>query len=126
MDSAAYIQRTEQFPAWTLEFYTDASGGSLSFIGHGSGGHCGPFWFYVPLGHRINCGMRGHNNKRFSQKLSALELVGPLICGAAASELCRLCPVRVWVDNAGSVGIWRKGYSTQVGSYALSPLFCTG
>jgi hypothetical protein len=30
VDSAAYIQRTEQFPAWTLEFYTDTAGGSPS------------------------------------------------------------------------------------------------
>jgi hypothetical protein len=112
MDSVASIPLPERFPAWTVEFYTDAAGGSLSSLGHGSGGHSGPWWFYVPWGHRINCGMRGHDGKRFSRKLSALELVGPLICVAAASHLCRLRPVRVWVDNAGSVGIWRKGYST--------------
>jgi hypothetical protein len=112
MDTVASIPHPERFPAWTVEFYTDAAGGTLSTLGHGSGGHSGPWWFYFPWGHRIYCGMRGHDGKRFSRKLSALELVGPLICVAAASRLCRLRPVRVWVDNAGSVGIWRKGYST--------------
>jgi hypothetical protein len=56
--------------------------------------------------------MRGADGKRFSRKLSALELVGPLICVSAGRELCRLNPVRIWVDNAGSVSIFKKGYST--------------
>jgi hypothetical protein len=44
-----------------------------------------------------------------------LELVGPLVIVAAAPELCRRQPVRVWVDNAGSVRIWEKGYSSSCG-----------
>jgi len=43
--------------------------------------------------------------------LSALELVGPLVCLAAAPEICRHRAVCVWVDNSGSVTIWEKGYS---------------
>jgi hypothetical protein len=112
VDNVASIPAPERFPAWTVEFYTDAAGGSLISTGHGAGGHSGEFWFYAPWGHRINCGMRGHDGKRFSRKLSALELVGPLICIAAGRHLCRRRPIRIWVDNAGSVGIWRKGYST--------------
>ena len=27
-------------------------------------------------------------------------------------ERCRRWPVNIWVDNAGSVGVWRKGYSS--------------
>ncbi len=111
-DSVVSIPSPERFPAWTQEFYTDAAGGSLTSTGHGTGGHGSDFWFYVPWGRRINCGMRGADGKRFSRKLSALELVGPLICISAARQLCRRRPVRIWVDNSGSVGIWRKGYST--------------
>jgi hypothetical protein len=47
--------------------------------------------------------------------MSALELVGPLICVSADQENCRGKPVRIWVDNAGSVAIWKKGYSTRCG-----------
>jgi hypothetical protein len=101
-----------KFPAWSVEFHTDAAGGSLLSPGQGTGGCSGPFWFYVPWGRRINCGMRGPDGKRFSRKLSALELVGPLICVSAGRELCRLKPVRIYVDNAGSVSIFKKGYST--------------
>jgi len=112
LNGAATIPRPASFPAWTFEFYTDAAGGSLSAVAAGSGGHGGPFWFYVPWGRRINCGMKGADGKRLSRKLSALELVGPLICISAGRRFCKRRPVRVWVDNAGSVGIWRKGYST--------------
>ena len=52
------------------------------------------------------------DGRRFGKKLSALELVGPLAVVAAAPDLCRGQPVRVWVDNAGSVRIWEKGYSS--------------
>jgi hypothetical protein len=112
LNNASTIPGPTRFPAWTIEFHTDAAGGSLLSPGHGTGGCSGPFWFYVPWGRRINCGMRGADGKRFSRKLSALELVGPLICVSAGRELCRLSPVRIWVDNAGSVSIFKKGYST--------------
>jgi hypothetical protein len=112
LNNASTIPAPTRFPAWTVEFHTDAAGGSLLSPGHGTGGCSGPFWFYVPWGRRINCGMRGADGKRFSRKLSALELVGPLICVSAGRELCRLNPVRIWVDNAGSVSIFKKGYST--------------
>ena len=108
VDNVASIPAPDRFPAWTVEFFTDAAGGSLISTGHGTGEHSGEFWFYAPWGHRINCGMRGHDGKRFSRKLSALELVGPLICIAAGRHLCRHRPICIWVDNAGSVGIWRK------------------
>jgi hypothetical protein len=112
LNGVSSIPKPVRFPAWTVEFDTDAAGGTLTSPGHGSGGCGESFWFYVPWGRRINCGMRGPDGKRFSRKLSALELVGPLICVSAGRELCRLKPVRVWVDNAGSVNIFKKGYST--------------
>jgi hypothetical protein len=52
------------------------------------------------------------DEKKLSRKLSALELVGPLICVAANFKYCKGQAVCIWVDNAGSVKIWEKGYST--------------
>ena len=102
-------------PAWAREFYTDAAGGSATTVGLGCGGVSRDWWFYVPWGRKINAGV-SFEGRRLSSKLSALELVGPLICLAAAPDMVRGRPVRIWVDNIGSVKIWQKGYS---GSCAL-------
>ena len=48
---------------------------------------------------------------KVGRKLSALELVGPLAFVAAVHEQVRGRHLTVWVDNAGSVAFWRKGYS---------------
>jgi len=98
-------------PAWTVEAFTDAAGGSLEGF-RGSGGVIGEWWYFLPWPATINAGDRAADGKRLSKKLSALELVGPLAVVAAAPDLCRGQPVRVWVDNAGSVRIWEKGYSS--------------
>ena len=50
--------------------------------------------------------------KKVGRKLSALELVGPLVALVVFARQCWLKPVRIWVDNAGSVRIWSKGYSS--------------
>ena len=44
--------------------------------------------------------------------MSALELVGPLITVSAGFNWCQNSAVKIWVDNAGSVFIWKKGYSS--------------
>ena len=106
------IPRPVSFPSWTFEFFTDAAGGSTNSIGHGSGGIAQGFWFMLPWGRAVNSGVRGPDGRRISRKLSALELVGPLVCVAAGAHLCRDRPVRIWVDNSGSVCIFKKGYST--------------
>jgi hypothetical protein len=102
-----------RFPAWTVEYYTDASGGSALSAGHGTGGIRDDFWFMVPWSPKINSGAKHSDGRRLCRKLSALELVGPLICISSDLEHCRGKPVRFWVDNSGSVAIWRKGYSTR-------------
>ena len=65
----------------------------------------------MPWGRKINAGV-SFEGRRLSSKLSALELVGPLICLSAAPDMVRERPVRIWVDNIGSVKIWQKGYSS--------------
>jgi len=101
----------EPMPAWSIKAYTDAAGGSIESSSRGSGGVCGPDWFYYPWSPGINSGSARSLGKKISWKLSALELVGPLIFMAALPDRFRLQPVRIFVDNAGSVCIWRKGYS---------------
>jgi len=96
-----------------LEYFTDASGGSELSLGHGTGGIGGSFWFMVPWGHKINGGVRAADGRKLNRKLSALELVGPLICIASDYQTNAGKPVRIWVDNAGSIGVWRRGYGTR-------------
>ena len=85
-------------------------GGSATTLGLSCRGMSRDWWFYVPWGRKINAGV-SFEGRRLSSKLSVLELVGPLICLAAAPDMVRGRPVRIWVDNIGSVKIWQKGYS---------------
>ena len=105
----------DRFPVWTREVFTDAAGGSLTGVERGTGIVSKDWWAQVAWPRKINCGVRAADGKKLGRKLSALELVGPLICVAAGQEWCRGAPVRIWVDNIGSVRIWKKGYSTNCG-----------
>ena len=105
-------ERLGKMPVWTRECFTDAAGGSLEGVGRGCGAVSEEWWGYIPWPTKINCGVKAEDGKKLSRKLSALELVGPLVCVTAGSQWCRNRPVRVWVDNFGSVQIWKKGYST--------------
>jgi hypothetical protein len=80
----------------------------------------------VPWGSKINGGCRAEDGKKLGGKLSALELVGPLVCVAGGAHLCRGQPVNIWVDNAGSVQIWKKGYATtcQLSSCLVRAIAC--
>ena len=101
----------KSLPPWAADIYTDAAGGTLDSRGRGTGGVMGNSWFYVPWTSGINGGYTKVDNKKVGRKLSALELVGPLVALVVFAEKCRSSPVNIWVDNAGSVGVWRKGYS---------------
>ena len=98
-------------PAWAREFFTDAAGGSTSYVGAGCGGVSGDWWFFLPWGRKINSGVK-FEGRRLSGKMSALELVGPLVCVCSEPDLVRCRPIRIFVDNIGSVRIWGKGYSS--------------
>jgi hypothetical protein len=100
-------------PVWAVQAFTDAAGGSMAAGGRGTSGVCGSWWFFVPWSRRINCGARADDGKKLARKLSALELVGPLIVVAAGYLQWRGKDLKIWVDNAGSVLIWKKGYSTR-------------
>ena len=91
--------------------YTDVTSGALDQPGRGTGGVCGEKWFYMPWSAWVNGGAWKIDGKKVGRKLSAPELVGPLAAMVMFAEECKLKPVRIWVDNAGSVAIWSKGYS---------------
>ena len=95
----------------SLQAYTDAAGGSRETVGRGTGGVMDNWWYYIPWQDRINAGNWKVDGKKVGRKLSALELAGPLIVVAAAHVLCRGQALTVWVDNAGSVQVYNKGYS---------------
>jgi hypothetical protein len=96
-------------PPWAVSIYTDAAGGTLEALGRGSGGVLNNNWFYLPWSKAINSGGHKVGGKKVSRKLAALELIGPLVAISAWFDLLRHNNVIIWVDNAGSVGVWNKG-----------------
>ena len=102
-------------PPWALELFTDAAGGTLESPGRGCGGVLGQHWFYIPWSAQVNAGYWKVAGKKVGRKLSALELIGPLAGLVLFARSCQNRPLRIWVDNAGSVGVWRKGYSSFCG-----------
>jgi hypothetical protein len=127
--SSGYCRIPDQafpLPAWAVDFFTDSAGGSLDGSARGAGGVSGRWWFQIPWGQKINGGALANDGKKLGRKMSALELVGPLACLAAALPLCRGRPVKIWVDNSGSVHIWRKGYATtcQLSSCLVRAIAC--
>ena len=99
-------------PPWAIDVVTDAAGGSSQSSWHGVGAVANDWWVYMPWSRDINTGVETENGRGLDRVMSALELVGPLLGLCAAAHLLRGKAVRFWVDNAGSVFIWRKGYST--------------
>jgi hypothetical protein len=84
VDGVSSIPRPDSVPAWTFEFFTDAAGGSSNSIGLGSGGHGGPFWFYIPWGYRKNKLRRSQRGRETTQP----ETVRPRTGGAARLRQC--------------------------------------
>jgi hypothetical protein len=98
---------------WAHQVFTDAAGGSTDRLGAGIGGVCQTWWFYIPWSKKINAGGWRVDGKKVGRKLSALELIGPLVAVVAGHEKFANSHVTCWVDNAGAVAIWQKGYSTR-------------
>jgi len=98
-------------PAWAFRCYTDAAGGSKSSPGLGCGGVMDGGWFFQHWSDAIN-GSGMCNGMRVGGKMSALELVGPLIALSVWADKFRCNTVVFLVDNSGSVCIWKKGYSS--------------
>ena len=69
-------------------------------------------WTYAPWGKRINEGWVAYDGKNLSHKMSAWELLGPLLTLVCGGNKLSGKQVEVFVDNAGSVTMWKKGWST--------------
>lgn len=106
-------------PEYTLPItamwgYTDAAGGSLEYLGNGVGAFLPPHtWSYLPFGFRINGPGVDETGKKLSRKMSAWELLGPLLMLCSMPDRLFGKQLIVWVDNSGSVRIYQKGYSTK-------------
>ena len=99
-------------PPWAVQVYTDAAGGSPSTPGLGCGAVTQDWWLFVPWSRAINTGRATVDGRTLDRCMSALELIGPLTALCANPSAFRGLAVQFWVDNAGSVFIWQKGYST--------------
>ena len=99
-------------PPWATNVYTDAAGGSMSSVGLGAGAVAPNWWAYVPWSKAINLGKPTPTGTSLNRAMSALELVGPLLAVSSGFSWCKNQHVVIWVDNAASVYIWNKGYST--------------
>ena len=108
-----YPDPDEALPSWSLSGYTDAAGGTSMSLGSGCGAVLGCWWTYIPWSDYIN--LTGHTSKgrKVARKLSALELIAPLAMVCGAPDIVRGQPLNIFVDNSGSVMIWKKGYSTR-------------
>ena len=107
-----YPDPDSTLPAWALVGYTDAAGGTALAMGAGCGAVLQEEWVYIPWSEAINGAAVTEKGTRIGRKLSALELIGPLALIVAAPDKVRGKPIRIMVDNMGSVIIWQKGYST--------------
>jgi len=98
---------------WAIHCFTDAAGGSLSGPGKGIGVAIPEWgwWTYMPWSRKVNDGSLRADGKKVSRKMAALELIGPLVAISAGAHLLAGKPVVFWVDNQGSCGIWKHGYS---------------
>ena len=98
---------------WAIRSYTDAAGGSKESIGRGVGMTIFPnTWTFVPWGKCINEGWTAYDKKNLAHKLSAWELLGPLLTIVCGGNRLTGKQVEVFVDNQGSVTMWAKGWST--------------
>ena len=72
------------------------------------------WWSYLPWSKPINSGqlVKDGTDRQLDRLLSAWELVGPLLALSGGMARFRGFPVKIWVDNIGSVCIWKKGYSS--------------
>merc|ERR1711860_190809 len=98
---------SECVPPGVKEFFTDAAGGSFSEKWHGLGAVGPGCWAYVPWPRSYHDGKRSVEGRQLGRKLTYLELLGPLLVLASAPDLCLRQDIRVWVDNAGAVKIFK-------------------
>ena len=107
------VRPVQEISPLALKGWSDAAGGSLTKVGQGVGGVVPPnLWVYIPWPAFINNNKPNTDGVKFARKPTCLELCGPLIMLCGAPSMYRNTELVVYVDNQGSVDIWRKGFST--------------
>jgi hypothetical protein len=102
-----------QIPANAREAWTDAAGGTSSHMGAGLGVITPALhWAYMPWPTWLNNGGCNSSGVKFANKLSCLEMLGPLVALCTEGERIMSEVLIVYVDNQGAVDIYRKGHST--------------
>ena len=110
---SAILHPDTQFPSNAKEAWTDAAGGTSSHMGAGMGvvvptGE----WAYLPWPAWLNNGGKNSDGVRFANKMSCLEMLGPLAALCTMGKEVMSEVLIVHVDNQGSVDIYRKGHTT--------------
>ena len=102
------------YPAGVREVWSDAAGGTTTHMGAGLGiiSEKGA-WTYLPWPTWLNYGGCNSAGVRFSNKLSCLEMLGPLAAMCVMKNEAYSESLVVFVDNQGAVDIHRKGGSTR-------------
>ncbi len=101
---------------WAVQCFTDAVGLSLSRAGRGVGGVIPKlgWWTWMPWmqwTRDLNCRKRTDKGEKVSRKMTAFELLGPLLVICSAADRLHGQPVRFWMDNVGACNVWKTGYS---------------
>jgi hypothetical protein len=97
-----------------LKIYSDAAGGSIETLGNGVGMVIYPSTYvYVPHRTKVNVGCLAYDGKSLANKLSVWELVGPLLALVCVPDMLRGRQAVAYVDNAGSVVWYNKGWAKQ-------------
>ena len=103
-----------RFLSSAVKIYSDAAGGSIDTLGNGVGMAIFPnVYAYIPHRVKVNAGFPAYDGKSLAHKLSVWELVGPLLALVCAPELLRNKQAVAFVDNAGSVVWYNKGWAKQ-------------
>lgn len=103
-----------RFLSSAVKIYSDAAGGSMDTLGNGVGMSIFPnVYAYIPHRVKVNAGFPAYDGKSLAHKLSVWELVGPLLALVCAPELLRNKQAVAFVDNAGSVVWYNKGWAKQ-------------
>ena len=103
-----------RFLSSAVKIYSDAAGGSMDTLGNGVGMAIFPnVYAYIPHRIKVNAGFPAYDGKSLAHKLSVWELVGPLLALVCAPELLRNKQAVAFVDNAGSVVWYNKGWAKQ-------------
>lgn len=111
---APIIHPDSRRPSNAQEAWSDAAGGTREHMGAGLGvvtpvGE----WAYIPWPTWLNYGGPNSDGVTFASKLSCLEMLGPLVALCMVSHRIAGEALIVYVDNQGSVDIYKRGHSTK-------------